>query len=700
MTYTVCFSDHHSHQQGRRVWRAVMAVCMLLAMLFGMANAAMAESAAAQSLRTAVISGGTVTLSGDITLESSLTIPAGTTVTINGTGKLKGTSAVQDLIVVEAGAAVIFGGDVELNGAGITGSIISTKGNVAVTEKVKITGAEIKSSYTGTDLALQEAAGTGAVKVLNGGYLRLQGGSITGNTVRSDYCGTVYVADGGKISIESGADISGNTAYNGNAKYTLTHATSGVFLHGGAEGRMTGGNIYKNQAMRGAAIMLYSVDDKKQASFTFSGGEIYENIGKTDSASLESCGAVLVEGSAFFLMQNGVSTVPVIRNNSAAGIATSRVMVGSVGGGVCVRDPGLGSLSGQSNQKEFGTQFVLNGGRISGNSASTGGGIYSFSNGVKLQAGTISNNKAIRKGIYGLEMEAYAIGGIGGGVYCEGNTVGYSTLEIRDAVITQNLASCQGGGLWFCTTGSATIYARHGASIHSNDAMGFFNHRNKNNMGAGDDLFFGAAVSSSQCGKPNAVPTYQVPSGPNGRKAYPSLTLADQALSGVNVEWYMDGFAHSHGMEPSYNNSLWELNTRIFIGSSDPRYQAGRNPRVSGVQNSCWFYDASLDANHYYAYALKCIATEAAFRQADRGGKLLITGNEATFGGGIGSNGGVIIGEEGQPDTRTIVESKPPQTGDRSMPGLWWLMAFASAAGAVLLFCNKPTEKRIKKDRL
>lgn len=629
----------------------MMALCILLAMLFGMANTAMAESDAAQSLRNAVANSATVTLSGDITLESSLTIPAGRTITINGTGKLSGTSAVNDLIVVESGATVTFAGSVELNGAGIAGSIISTKGNVAVAEKVKITGADMTATETG------------AVEVLNGGYLKLAGGSITGNIVRSNFSGTVYVANGGKISIEPGADISNNTAYDNDQKYTWPCTTSGVFLAGGATGRMIGGQIYKNQSMRGAAIMLYSHDTAKKATFTFSGGEIYENTGKTDNGNLESSGAVHIEGNASFQMRNGVLpsgavSVPVIRNNQATGIYTNMVKVSGVGGGVCVRDSGLSALGSEASSPIFRTEFIMDGGKISDNTANNGGGIYAFSDGVKLLSGTISNNTATRKGVYGLEMEAYAIGGMGGGVYCEGNTAGYSTLLVQDAVITQNIASCQGGGLWFCPTGTATIYARHGAAIHQNDAMGFFNYKNKNNMGAGDDLFFGAAVSPASCGKENARPMNQVPSGANGKKEYPSLTLADQALSGVDVAWYMDGFAHSDYVEPSYNNSLWTLNSSIFTGSSDPRYQAGRNPKVSGVQNGYWFYDASLDANHYYAYALKCIATDSAFQQADRAGKLYITGNKATFGGGIGANGGVTIGEAGDPNMDLVIEKK------------------------------------------
>lgn len=633
----------------------MVVLCILLAMLFGMANTAMAESDAALSLRSAVASNATVTLSGDITLESSLTIPTGRTITINGTGRLSGTSDVEDLIVVEAGATVTFAGSIELNGAGITGSILSTKGNVAITEKVKITGADMTANDTG------------AVEVLNGGYLKLAGGSITGNIVRNNFCGTVYVANGGKISIEPGADISSNIAYDSNQKYSWPSTTSGVFLAGGATGRMIGGKIYKNQSMRGAAIMLYSLDAAKKATFTFSGGEIYENTGKTDNGKLQSSGAVHIEGNASFRMCNGVLpsgdvSVPVIRNNQATGIYTNMIKVSGMGGGVCVRDPGLGAPGIEATSSViFRTEFIMDGGKISDNTANTGGGIYVFSDGVVLRSGVISGNRARRQGNYNLEFDTYGMAGMGGGIYCEGNTQGYSTLQLRDAVITNNTAGFEGGGVWFCPTGSAMIYPRHGASIHDNTASGPFGSA----TGAGDDFFFGAAVSKDMDGQATAHPMDQIPkrvstggsSGTTVTKVYPSLTLSDQALGGVDINWYMDGFMLSNSRQLGiFNNSL--CTTENIYGTKESRYLEGRNPKVSGITNGYWYSNSSLDKDHFYAYALKCIASEEALRKADFTGKLFITENIAFFGGGIGANGGVTIGEAGDPNMDLVIEKK------------------------------------------
>lgn len=636
--------------------RAMLALCVLMS-LFGGAGSAMAAPCSTEAeLRAAAARGDSViTITRDILLNQTLTIPAGVSVTINGDGRLSGSSDVDDLIAVESGAAVTFAGAVELNGQNISGSIVSIRGSVSVTEDTVVIGAAVISKPNGSGIPAQEAAGTGAIEVLSGGSLALRGGRITGNTVRSDYCGTVYVGRGGSISIQSGAKIYGNAAHTASGSYTLARASSGVFLHGGAAGAMTGGEIYGNTAMRGAAIMLYSVDENLKANFTLSGGEIYHNNGRTNSDQLPSSGAVHIEGNASLIMQEGVSdsgaaTVPVIRDNSVIGIVTNLSKVSAVGGGVCVRDPGLSAEGGASLTKEFRTEFIMNGGRILDNSAYTGGGIYSFSNGTVLNAGVISGNTAIRQGSNG-EYDLYGFGGMGGGVYCEGNTFGYSTLQIRDAVITDNTASFQGGGLWFCPTGNAQIYARHGAAIHGNTALGL--NRSKP-WGAGDDLFFGAAVESYYNGDPNAVPKHKLPLAGN---PYPSLTLSDQALGGIDVQWYMDGFSYSYSSTSYYNTALWKPNLSI-LGTKTSRYQAGLSPMVSGIENGWWFYDASLDSKNFYAYALKCIAQEESLKRADSSAKLYITGNRSTFGGGVGSNGGVIIGEPGDPDMDVTLEKK------------------------------------------
>lgn len=141
----------------------------------------------------------------------------------------------------------------------------------------------------------------------------------------------------------------------------------------------------------------------------------------------------------------------------------------------------------------------MNGGEISENTTGTNGGIYSFSNNVKLNAGNISKNHA----------------SMGDGVYVEGNDSRHSTLHMKNVVIAENKSGDQGGGLWFCSIGDGKIYVTNGGVIYGNTADG-----------AGNDIAFTKSKKDS------------------------SLILAKWILGGGSVLYYRDGriFAPSTGL--------------------------------------------------------------------------------------------------------------------------------------------------------
>ena len=137
----------------------------------------------------------------------------------------------------------------------------------------------------------------------------------------------------------------------------------------------------------------------------------------------------------------------------------------------------------------------MNGGTISGNKAGyAGGGVYSISDKVALNAGEISGNSAF----------------LGGGVYSEGSLRGYSKINMPNVLITENNASILGGGIWFCNTGSITI-AEGTSAIFGNTATE-----------AGDDVSTVGADSQFE------------------RKLYP-VTLADRMAGGGGERWTEDG---------------------------------------------------------------------------------------------------------------------------------------------------------------
>ena len=219
-----------------------------------------------------------------------------------------------------------------------------------------------------------------------------------------------------------------------------------------------------------------------------------------------------------------------------------------------------------------------------------------------MNGGTISNNTASGYrcsggGIYSCSNCVSLLGGRiennsaydGGGVYSEGNTEIYTTLHIQNALITGNTAD-QGGGLWFCPTGDAKLYMQNGAVIYGNTAAS-----------AGDDF---------------ASPEVATGAGGNG-----GVTLPDYFPNGKVIQWFSDGFLYA----PAGNRGTSGQGTRY----NTVEYAK----RVTGVQNE------------KKGLALKSVVSDGVSIPAT--GSLIITGNQASHGGGgIGANGGVVIGEE------------------------------------------------------
>lgn len=377
----------------------------------------------------------------------------------------------------------------------------------------------------------------------------MAGGSVENNTINTQAGGVIRVSGGASVSIQSGT-IQNNRVIGSNS----FNSSSGILLYEDSTGEMAGGAIVRNSSYRGSAIMLYSLDYNKTAYFRLSGGEILDNSA-SQLGFLEASGAVHIEGNANFIMDGGK-----ISGNK-----------GRQGAGVCVLCPGI-----QKKETEYGTAFIMNGGEISANAGRNGGGIYSYANGVKLNAGMISNNTA--------EI-------LGGGIYSEGNDETYSTLHIINAVITGNSATEQGGGLWLCPTGDAKLYVENGGAIYKNTAGG-----------AGDDVVSLSAI--------------------NGMNF--TLTLANRVLGGGKILWYQDG-------------AIFNSRPGAFLAntnSSVPRYGA------EGA-NTIPF----IITDNSGALSLKSVVDPSAFELAQSKAALFITGNSAYCGGGIGANGGVVIGK-------------------------------------------------------
>lgn len=439
------------------------------------------------------------------------------------------------------------------------------------------------------------------------------------------------VEEGGELSLTGALTLGGwnntgsilvnhgKTTIDGNVvieKSTLEGDSMGVIEDNGssAELILENGTI-QNHKIRGA--LSASIRVTEGASFTMNGGTIQDNIANTSSSD-SSSPAVLLLGASTFTMNGGS-----ICNNSGQ-CGTAVYLTASNNAAKARFTMNGGTLSNNESRSytpnstptgavfvKYSAEFVLNNGTITDNCAhgGAGGGVAVMDElpteehctAFTMYGGTISNNTASGYrcsggGIYSCSNYVSLLGGRiennsaydGGGVYSEGNTEIYTTLHIENALITGNTAD-QGGGLWFCPTGDAKLYMQDGAVIYGNTAAS-----------AGDDF---------------ASPEVATGAGGNG-----GVTLPDYFPNGKVIQWFSDGFLYA----PPGNRGTAGQGTRY----NTVEYAK----RVTGVQNE------------KKGLALKSVVSDGVSIPAT--GSLIITGNQASHGGGgIGANGGVVIGE-------------------------------------------------------
>ena len=489
-----------------------------------------------------------ITLKKHVKLGSMLTIPARKMIKITSDEPyaiLAKKSGFSVLVNVAERASLELSGKVSLSGRYNKGAIISSKGAVVLSDEAVVCDGAASTVNTGVvDVSGDKAS------------LTMTGGVIEQCELKDAYCGAVHAKDGAHVVMKGGVIRKNGIVVTGDTNgYHLT--SSGVMLVGNARFDMSGGSIEGNSGYRGSAVLAYGEGegDSQRAKFTMTGGQISGNrSSKLEAGPLDPSGAVHIEGNAEFTMKGGE-----IENNVASG--------NGKGGGVCVVDPGC--QGGETGN----TAFTMQGGSISGNSASAGGGVYAYSNGVTLSAGKIEGNTARS---------------MGGGVYSEGNEAhGYSTLRIENALVVDNHADKQGGGMWFCPTGDAKVYVQDGGLIAKNTADE-----------AGDDFVFTGAKDAKY-----------------------KLTLANRAPGGGKVSWYRDG-----GLFKPYGT----------IAATNPKIPRFSPDGDNGDPLS--FTDATPNV------ALKSVMSEDVYNLGGGQASLTISGNTAPLGGGIGANGGVVIG--------------------------------------------------------
>jgi len=363
----------------------------------------------------------------------------------NGGGVLLGTDTILNMY---AGASIV-GNEANGNGGGVATSNSSSRGVI-----INLNSGEISAN---TSHAITDTSGGGGI------FMRGMNSVIT---MQDDFVmrgnAAVY---GGAIRIRPNAASSAthnHLVMNGGLidNNSATRSGGGVHIYSAQRTAilMNGGTISNNTAEQGGGVATSSSNSNGSA-FIMNGGNISGNTANGANGG----GGIFMQGTGgVFVMEDGA----VIESNTAIR-----------GGGICLI-PNSASISPHYH-------FVMNGGLVDSNTATTGngGGMYLHHNvHAQMNGGAISRNVTTL--------------GNGGGIASAASSTGGLIFDMFGGEIYENTAIGTSGG-WgggvFLQGGRSVFTMEQGSAIHNNSAR----------YGGGVRMQMAAAMPSS--GEPGGV---------------------------------------------------------------------------------------------------------------------------------------------------------------------------------------------------
>lgn len=455
-----------------------------------------------KSLRTN--GAATFELTTDIECDDEIKLEgADTNITLNLNGfKIKHTSSNQPLFSITGGAKLTVRDGRQTNPTEISVNQEKMNGNLAsmecdnsyIPKKLTYYVTESVANGTGTTETLKEykvdikgaivaCGGSDDLKLVNlykAGTFNLESGAITQqqNSIdQNNSVNSLVYAEEGSIVNMSGGYVCGATSMNHGAGIELgTNHNSGATLN------LTGGVIAGNYAPIGGGVNAYGskinmTRGTDGTTGTISGNGTFEN--------LPGYGAGICAQNSDVTVSDGYVT----NNNCQFDYIKQRNENVHKGNG-CHGGGGIAAFNGGS--------LTINGGYITGNySAEAGGGIYAGAWGqalssFKFSGGTIASNVAQNSEGGGIRISAPTVGDFnvsskkayitnnttnttndwgGGGVFVQGSSdqgVKSASLNIYNALITNNHANGFGGGFAACPTGKTAITDTNGIAVFGN----------------------------------------------------------------------------------------------------------------------------------------------------------------------------------------------------------------------------------------
>lgn len=606
-----------------------------------------ASGVASFKLMNDVETGETITLSKD-----------GSKITLDLNGhKIKHTSSNQPLFNITGGATLTVkdgqqaaAKEISANQENKCGNLASmeygdsnipTKLTYYVTESVAsgtVTNETLKAYEAGIKGAIvacsdTKAAGLRLVNLFNGGHFNLESGVLTQK--KDGQIGNLIYAENGSTVNMSGGYVCGASGSGVGAGIMVSNEQGGASTL-----KLTGGVIAGNYAPNGGGVYANG------STVNVDGGIISGN-GTFDSQS--GYGAGICALGSTVSVKSGYIT----NNKYQFYQDTDSTGWKHLGGG-CHGGGGIAAYNGGS--------LTIEGGYITGNySAEAGGGIYagawnSALSGFTFSGGIIASNVAQNSEGGGIRIAAPTVGKFnvsgkkayitnnttnttndwgGGGVFVQGGNsdqgIKSASLNIYNALITNNHANGFGGGFAACPTGKTAITDTNGIAIFGNsdgNSDGGYN-RSGGTNGKNDDADWrpnhkGGEITEDFI-KAGHQDLFLIHDSANAESLPYIAAVTGQMLGGGAANW----------------SGTIDNNTRTSIG----KYEGAQAKYMIGLKSKPIQED--MDA-----------ATAAA--------SLFITGNRSNIhGGGIMTNGDVIAGST----THVNVYPKMKLNGTKALTG-------------------------------
>ena len=465
------------------------------------------------------------------------------------------------------------------------------------------------------------------VSVLTGGELTIAGGTLENKG------GRAVLSEGGTVTM-TGGHIKGSGVYDESGVSGLPGG--GILLKENGKFEMTGGSIEGNQGKRGGGIYT------NNSAVTITGdAKVSGNKAADDGGGICALGKSVVTVSGNAEISSNIAYGKTVQGH---GYLNYEARYG--GGGIfgdesttiilkenCVIDSNKseatvpetqrgGGYNGGGGIFSLGT-VQMDGGTVSNNEATdAGGGIYSAGKGkFKMSGGTISGNTAKNDEGGGLRVDGKGgeiTGGKilnnttnttfdwgGGGIFVNSG----AELTIKNLLVTGNTAAGFGGGVGGCSVGNVQVFDIQGAAIYGNAASGTGLTQRANKI---DDHTMKTEPIWSK---------FQ-----NGYQDYYCAgvsTVHGKMLGGGDANWIGSYYKESPGKADA--SKQFDLNTEW--GEVEI---CGDSSQTAGGWMALTARPSKLD---------KDVAEEAAIVE--------IRGNtSATHGGGIMSNGKLILGDD------------------------------------------------------